>query len=366
MSNNTTASPPAPPRKAHWAIKLLVSLIVLFHLSAILSHVIAGGGPFVMRQLSSLYRPYLKTMWLDNAYRFYAPDPGPTEVFWYKLHYQDGTTRWTQVPRREDFYLRMPFQRHMSIALLGSMMVEQEPVPPTDNAASVASVLVNNQTAMRTVLTPMGQIFLRSYARHIASVEKEHPASHSPLAYMDCYLVKYLIRSPLEMRFNLDMYDPRMLRIQYVAAFTPDGLIANHKDGFKEKAPDDLFIELLQDEILPLVEANNKLTPDQRKPIMQILRDYGIPFPLIQPIAKLPEANRELFFQKPFDKDSLRERYATLVRRDDRTMQKLVDLVLAHAPGFPMKLNWSLLKDSDLRESPVKSTNVSPAKSPAN
>ena len=112
------------------SVKVIVSLVILFHLSAILTHVIAGGGPFVMKQISSWYRPYLKTMWMDNAYRFYAPDPGSTEVLWYKLQYEDGSTRWTQVPRREDFYLRMPFQRHMSIALLASMMIEKETVNP--------------------------------------------------------------------------------------------------------------------------------------------------------------------------------------------------------------------------------------------
>ncbi len=317
MSTNVD-SPQLQPSQAKWYVKLIISLIILFHLSAILTHVIAGGGPFVMKQISSWYRPYLKTMWMDNAYRFYAPDPGSTEVLWYKLQYEDGSTRWTQVPRREDFYLRMPFQRHMSLALLGSMMVEKEAVNPKEDSASVASVLVNNQMTYRTVLNPQGEIYFRSYARHIGHKEHLHPASGSPLVSMDCYLVHYNIRSPYQMRMNMDMYDPRVLDIQFMATFSVDGTISNFQQGFKEKMADDLFIELVQNEILPMLEANNKLPAEKRRLIVKILEDYGVPSPLIQPIKKLPVEEQAKFFEKPYDRDTLRERYAQALHRDDR------------------------------------------------
>lgn len=338
MSSNT-AIPVPPPSKAPALVKWIVSLVLLFHFTAIISHVLSGGGPFVMRQLSTLFRPYLKTMWLDNAYRFYAPDPGPTDVLWFHLNYADGSTRWTQVPRREDFYFRMPFQRHMSIALLASMMVEQEPVPARDNNESLARILASNTPIMRTVLTPVGEIFYRSYARHIARTDKQHPRTHAELASMDCYLVKYNIRSPFEMRMKLDMYDPRMLRILQVATFTPDGLICNHEEGFKEKAADDLFIELIQNEITPLLEANAALPAGQRQPIMSILKDYGIPFPFIQPLVTLSEEEKVQFFKKPLDRDTLRERYARVVKRNDVSLQRIIDMALTANSMVPVKFD---------------------------
>jgi len=319
----------------HWLIKLIISLIILFHLSAILSHVLSGGGPFVMRQLSGWYRPYLKTMWLDNAYRFYAPDPGTTEVLWYKLQYEDGSTRWTQVPRREDFYLRMPFQRTMSIALLGSMMVEKEPVNPKEDSASVANVLVNNQVAMKSVLTPTGEIFFRSYARHIGHKERVHPSTGSPLVSMDCFLVHYTIRNPLQMRMNYDMYDPRMLDIQFIATFSADGVLSNFQQGFKDRMADDLFIELAQNEINPMLEANRKRPAEQRRSIAQILKDYGIPYPLVQPILKLPAEEQEKFFEKPIDRDTLRERYAKAVKLYDIPQKTVTDYWKSHQESPP-------------------------------
>lgn len=336
---STIADSPQPqPSQANWYVKLIISLIILFHLSAILTHVIAGGGPFVMKQISSWYRPYLKTMWMDNAYRFYAPDPGSTEVLWYKLQYEDGSTRWTQVPRREDFILRMPFQRHMSLALLGSMMIESEPVSPKEDSASVASVLVNNQMTYRTILSPQGEIYFRSYARHIGHREPVHPATGSPLVSMDCYLVHYHIRSPYQMRVNMHMYDPRLLDVQLIATFSVDGTMSNYQQGFKEKMADDLLIELVQNEILPMLEANNKLPAEQRKSIAQILKDYGIPYPLIQPIVKQPEVDQAKFFEKPYDRDTLRERYKLAVHLNDRGQTPTSDQVKVEQetqPGTP-------------------------------
>lgn len=320
MSQNSGKQSQAPKL---W-IKLVISAIILFHLSAIISHVLSGGGPFVMRQASAFYRPYLKTMWLDNAYRFYAPDPGPTEVLWYHLRYDDGSTRWTQVPDRDQFYLRMPFQRHMSIALLASMMTEQEVVNPKDDPASAASILVNNRPTMRTVLTPSGEIYYRSYARHIGRVHGKHPQTGASLVSMDCYMVQYIPRTPYHMRMAIDMYDPRMIRIQSVATFSPSGTMSNHSLGFKDRIPDDFFIELMQNEIVPLLEANANLPQGEQRSLMQVLKDYGIPYPLIQPIAKLVPEEQTQFFKKPLDRDSLRERYAKIIKRDDKDINKPV------------------------------------------
>jgi hypothetical protein len=309
--NSVIAKPSRP-------VKLLVSLVVFLHLSAILIHVISGGGPLPMKQLGSHLRPYLKTMWLDNAYRFYAPDPGNTEVFWYKLQYEDGTTRWTQVPRREDFYLRMPFQRHMSLALLVSQCQELKVISASENPASVASFLVNNVPTYKTMLTVMGEIYMRSYARHLGRIHARHPESGVPLASMESFFVSYVIRTPEEMRQNVAMYDPRKLTIHYICTFSPDGVMSDFQSGFRWRGADDLFVEMMQNELLPLVEANARLPAQKQKTIWVTLRDNGIPYPLIQPLEKLSEEERQQFFTKPFDRESLLQRYANLTKRQDK------------------------------------------------
>lgn len=331
-------------------IRLIVSLVVFLHLGAIIIYVIGAGGPFVMKQASSWIRPYLKMMWLDNAYRFYAPNPGPTEVIWYRLQYDDGSTRWTQLPKREDFYFRMPFQRHMSIALLASMMIEKEAIKPAEDAASVANILVNNSVSYKTVLTAAAEVYFRSYARHIARKEARHPTRGSQLVSMDCYMTHYGIRLPYDMRMNMDMYDPRTLQIQFIATYSPDGTMSNFEAGFRDRVADDLFIEIMQNEMLPLLEENDKLPAGQKQTIAQVIREFGVPYPLVQPILKLPEEEQRAFFQKPFDRDTLRERYAKAVKLYDIPLQK---------PSTPELLKADT-KDTNTKP-PGKNVNPEPA-----
>lgn len=124
------------------------------------------------------------------------------------------------------------------------------------------------------------------------------------------------------------MFDPRMLTIQYIGNFDPEGVMSNFEAGFRDRVQDDFFIEQVQNDIVPLLEANDKLPVEKRKDIMTILREYGIPYPLIQPLdKKMTEEERRAFFQKPLDRDTLRERYARIVKRDDKPLRKTLEVI---------------------------------------
>ena len=58
-----------------------VSVLILVHFTAITSAVLANPpGPWVAMQSQHLiFRPYLAFMYLNNAYRFYSPEPGPSQ-----------------------------------------------------------------------------------------------------------------------------------------------------------------------------------------------------------------------------------------------------------------------------------------------
>ncbi len=301
-------------------IKLVISALILFHASAILVNVIAAAGPFVTKSLCAKYRPYLQFMWLTNAYRFYAPDPGPTDVVWYRIKYEDGTSQWRQVPDREAYALRMPFQRHMSVSMLAMMMAGFEEIPASEDAASGASMMIRNQGNRQEVLSPMGEVYFRAYARFIAR-KFVKSSWGSPFKELAIYRIHYNIRSPYQVRLRYDMYDPRLLDISMVGTYSADGTRLTAKRGFVPRVADDFFIELVQTDIIALVEENDKLPADRQKSIGQLLRDYGVPYPLILPLVRkeiTPQEQRK-FFDKPLDRDTLRQRYADIVRRFDKT-----------------------------------------------
>ncbi len=85
-----------------------ISLLVTLHFVGILHAVMAAppAVPWTFRQTwVRVYRPYLLFMYINNAYHFYAPEPGPASCVWIYVFYE--------VPGREDslVYYRTEFPR---------------------------------------------------------------------------------------------------------------------------------------------------------------------------------------------------------------------------------------------------------------
>lgn len=102
-----------------------VSLFIVFHFCGILTAInnvpLPNGQPaWVANQLwTRVYRPYLTFFYLNNAYHFYSPEPGPACLLWYYIEYSDGSARWVKVPNRQEHAkdpLAMEYYRRLSIA----------------------------------------------------------------------------------------------------------------------------------------------------------------------------------------------------------------------------------------------------------
>src|SRR5262245_37113921 len=109
-----------------WA-KIAVSAGIVWHFFAIFLAVTSEGGrgnsPELCRKIyyQELGKvpayPYLRFLFLTNAYRFFAPNPGPTALLWFRVQYDDGSARWFELPDADEFVLRMPYQRRLALAL---------------------------------------------------------------------------------------------------------------------------------------------------------------------------------------------------------------------------------------------------------
>jgi hypothetical protein len=98
--------------------RIILSILILLHFGGILTAVmIAPPTPWVFRQLwGRLYRPYLQFLYLNNAYHFYAPEPGPSCFLWFRVEHQnlnnpaDKIYSWVEFPKiREDGTPDYPF-----------------------------------------------------------------------------------------------------------------------------------------------------------------------------------------------------------------------------------------------------------------
>lgn len=80
-------------------LRIVVSLGVVFHLVGVMVGPLSvppqfAGPPSILgSELQKVYRPYITALFLDHAYKFFAPNPGASHLMRYDLYFADGTKR---------------------------------------------------------------------------------------------------------------------------------------------------------------------------------------------------------------------------------------------------------------------------------
>jgi hypothetical protein len=97
--------------------RVVVSGLIVCHFVAILSTVFSvPPAPWLASTLwAYAARPYLEFMYLNNAYHFYSPDPGPPNLLWFRLEYADGSRRWYKMPNAREHSTSVNYQRRLSL-----------------------------------------------------------------------------------------------------------------------------------------------------------------------------------------------------------------------------------------------------------
>lgn len=122
--------------EAGWpgGLRVIVSIGIILHLSAVLIAPLAGPPPATLlaNRLIQPLRPYIGLLYLGHGYRFFAPDPGPGHSITFSVTRTDGGVVTGVVPdpvrdRPRLFYHRR-FMVSEKIAAL---------IPPADAPAAV-------------------------------------------------------------------------------------------------------------------------------------------------------------------------------------------------------------------------------------
>jgi hypothetical protein len=195
-------------------VRRSASAIILAHFLAIAVAVTSYSTPnYPAPQLAVMasrpLQPYLQATFLNNAYRFFAPNPGTPTHFWLRLQYQDGHVLWTELPGRPDSpLLRAGYQRRLNLAL---MLGAQLAPDPSRNG--------------ETRFTPLGETCLASVVRHVVH---EHPRADSgdkpvPAASVGLYVAQHAVVTPHQVRDGWTPNDLRTYRAVFVGVFGADG-----------------------------------------------------------------------------------------------------------------------------------------------
>jgi hypothetical protein len=286
----------ASPAVRRWT----VSVLLVMHFSGIaIATLSAPPTPFVIGQMwARLYRPYLEFMYLNNAYHFYAPEPGPATYLWCRLIYVDPQDPegkqvgdWYKVPKMDEktgrqlHTVALEYQRHLAMI---ENIVYTDTTPIIDDSTQQVlpyyrlrqncantSALVGGPLVVPLVvpfhpLLPITQQYgrpneaarrlLASYVRHVAKVKAEHPDLPGyELKWIKIYRVRHDIPSTdlyAKLDPPLSANDPVQYRPFYMGRFDLEGKLLDGYDP--DGIPRDPFLYWL----LPVVRMDTGITKD--------------------------------------------------------------------------------------------------------
>ncbi len=171
------AAPPCPlsPR-----LRLIISVVLLFHLGAVL--VAALNVPPVSGLVSRVARGirwHTETLLVMPGYRFFAPNPGPADMMRVAILSADGERREEDYPDIKRQWPRLLYHRHF-------MLTSRLSLEPD---------------------APMVQAFARSYARHVAARENAREVS--------VYRLVHALPTMEQVRAGAVLSDKDTYRIEY-------------------------------------------------------------------------------------------------------------------------------------------------------
>lgn len=231
------------PRTAR---RVVVSLVILFHFGGILSAVTSvPPQPWLsLWAWTHVYRPYLEFMYLNNAYHFYSPDPGPPTLLWAYVRYQDGTARWVKLPNRDDYPLAINYQRRLSLTESINQLTNSQSIPhlqaeslkqARQEAARDYQIPLHPSIELALQYrkpTPFSERMLRAYARHIAYVSPHLEDPSQQVISVKLYRVVHSLPAPRDLVAGLSPLDETSYLPYYQGEFTPDGTLIDPQDPF--------------------------------------------------------------------------------------------------------------------------------------
>jgi hypothetical protein len=254
-------------------IRAGISAIVLAHLSAIAVAVTSYSSPgFPAPELavraSGPLQPYLQLSFLNNAYRFFAPNPGTPSVFWFRIQYEDQAVRWFDLPGRPPSVWRPPYQRRLNLALqLGQQL------------AFVAAPDGQKQ------LTPAGLLLLESAVRHVAS-SHARSAGGQPIGVrtVGVYCVFHTVITPQQVRDGWHPTDLRTYRPTFVGAYTARGeRVDEFRPAVVDHAIDYVTTGILEVDVWPRLRERQGADAAAR------LAELALPEPIERLLTRHPD-----------------------------------------------------------------------------
>jgi hypothetical protein len=221
--------------------KIAAAVLILAHFGAILTAATAidppnSMAPWISRKLSVVYTPYLQFMYLNNAYHFYSPDPGPPSVVWFHIKYQNGKVKWFKIPNRDEDPVQLHHTRLLSVTESTSSFYQQLPWDASIRQAIRASreqagkeydIPLDESMypidAQYQEALPYSQKMIESYVRHVATTFPSLGDPDNTVKSIKVYRFRQTIIDMKSMAEGADPQDKRLFIGYYEGEYDKEG-----------------------------------------------------------------------------------------------------------------------------------------------
>jgi hypothetical protein len=219
-------------------------LLVVVHFLGILSAATAidppnSAAPWVARVAHQyVYRPYVEFMYLNNAYHFYSPEPGPPSLLWFHVKYENGKVKWVKIPHRDDDPVPIHHVRLLSITESSAALEQLQLRADYETATYIkyqrnkwgelfdikeAPEFIMPVPSQEQETQPFSQKMIESYVRHIAFTHPSLGEAPNGVKSIKVYRLRHGIILPQAMAEGRDPRDKTLFVGYYQGEYDKDG-----------------------------------------------------------------------------------------------------------------------------------------------
>ena len=218
--------------------RVAFSLLVFYHFAGIISAMTSPEPtPWLTSQIwARVFRPHLEFCYVNNAYHFYSPQPGPAQVLWFCITGTDGESRWLKMPIKGEMLdpLGVEYFRRLSLTDRANQLAAYA---PGTEALLARRLLLQDfpyyplemvgEAQQYHPLREHGRHLIRGYAEHVAHAfgTGRRSKDGTPVLVHDIkiYMAEHEMLGQLQFQKDKDPYDPDTYRPIYEGQFDGEG-----------------------------------------------------------------------------------------------------------------------------------------------
>jgi hypothetical protein len=216
--------------------RIAFSLLVIYHFAGICSAITSPPPtPWLTGQLwTRIFRPHLEFSYVNNAYQFYSPQPGPAQVLWFCITGTDGVPRWYKTPVKGEMLDPLGIEYFRRLSLTERANQNSPNGPATDvylrrkeQEGAYKFHPEIPETLQYRAPNEHGRHIIEGYARHAARVlgtgRRDADGKPVPVHDVKVYLTQHEMLSQLQFQNKQDPYAPETYRPFFVGQFDGEG-----------------------------------------------------------------------------------------------------------------------------------------------